>query len=458
MITIKLPYTTMDKEFIMDLQKQSSNIIRYAYNRFYDGYTEKDIRNMVKSLNNVNLLDSWFIQCSIRKANKLFKKDSSCEEGKQIIKNGRLQKKQKHIHTVFGGKHNFNQYSKGKISKEQYKQNRLLPICSQGEAVKCGNRKLEIQDNKLIIKYKRNRKIELILPKLRKNYRRILSKLRQVMLNKESAISFELTHEYIYLIYEENLLEQGVTPSKNRVAAIDLNPNYIGFSVCEFYENNVKEIYSQVYDLSKYTQKLGIASNNKRQKHQVNKQKFELIEVSKRLVNIARHYQCEKFVVEDLNIKPQDHDKGKNTNRLCNNKWNRNIVIRQINKRCKICGIEFVEVNPTYSSFIGNILHNKPDMIASSMEIGRRGYYKFVKGKFYPELCKNEELPNGWKEEEGLIYKSWKELFNKVKTLKLKYRRSLDDFSFEVYSLNSPKSGINILDRFISNICFYRFG
>lgn len=134
MITIKLPYTTMDKEFIMDLQKQSSNIIRYAYNRFYDGYTEKDIRNMVKSLNNVNLLDSWFIQCSIRKANKLFKKDSSCEEGKQIIKNGRLQKKQKHIHTVFGGKHNFNQYSKGKISKEQYKQNRLLPICSQGEA------------------------------------------------------------------------------------------------------------------------------------------------------------------------------------------------------------------------------------------------------------------------------------------------------------------------------------
>ena len=61
MLTIKLPYKSNEKDFILELQKQSSNIIRYSYNRFYDGYSEKDIRKLVKSLNNVNLLDSWLV-------------------------------------------------------------------------------------------------------------------------------------------------------------------------------------------------------------------------------------------------------------------------------------------------------------------------------------------------------------------------------------------------------------
>ena len=44
---------------------------------------------------------------------------------------------------------------------------------------------------------------------------------------------------------------------------------------------------------------------------------------------------------------------------------------------------ELVEVNPVYSSFIGNLLYgseNTPDMIASSIEIARRGFKKYSKG------------------------------------------------------------------------------
>ena len=452
MLTIKLPYKSDEKDFILELQKQSSNIIRYSYNRFYDGYSEKDIRKLVKSLNNVNLLDSWLVQCAIRKANMLFKKDTNVEEGKQVIRNGKLQKKQKLIHTVFGGKKNFNAYAKGKITKEEYQLSRLLPICSQGETPQKGNRKLEIKQDKLIFKYKKDKKIELILPKLKKNYKKLFSRLQEVMENKQSAVSFELTHEYIYLMYDEELFKNEIIQTKERIAAIDLNPNYIGFSVCEFEGDKPKELLTQIYDISTFTTKLHVSSNHEKQKHQVNKQKHELIEISKRLVNIAKHYQCKKFAIEDLNIIPANQGMGKNRNRLCNNKWNRNLIVEQIKKRCKIYAIKLEEINPCYSSFIGNILHNKPDMVASSIEIGRRGYYHFVKGKFYPELCKNEELPNGWKEEGELIYKTWKELFNNVKTLKLKYRRSLKDYSFKVCSFNSPKSEINILGQFISNV------
>ena len=42
---------------------------------------------------------------------------------------------------------------------------------------------------------------------------------------------------------------------------------------------------------------------------------------------------------------------------------------------------ELVEVNPVYSSFIGNLLYgseNTPDMIASSIEISRRGFKKNI--------------------------------------------------------------------------------
>ena len=108
-----------------------------------------------------------------------------------------------------------------------------------------------------------------------------------------------------------------------------------------------------------------------------NKRKHEIIEVAKDLMNVAKQYQCEMIVVEDLNIKTQDRSKGKNLNRLCNSFFIRNTFINNLNKRCNISGIKFLKVIPSYSSFIGNFLYrglNLSDPILASIEIGRRGY------------------------------------------------------------------------------------
>ena len=46
-------------------------------------------------------------------------------------------------------------------------------------------------------------------------------------------------------------------------------------------------------------------------------------------------------------------------------------------KRCSIFKINFMEVLPQYSSFVGNIIFrnlNLPDMVLSSIELSRRGY------------------------------------------------------------------------------------
>ena len=103
MKTISLPYYCSDEDmgFLKDEIRKSSNMVRYAYNRFLEGKSEKDIRLHSKKLNNIPI-DSWFIQCAIKKADYLNK--TSKEK------------------VIFGGKFNFFQRLQKKITKEEYKQ------------------------------------------------------------------------------------------------------------------------------------------------------------------------------------------------------------------------------------------------------------------------------------------------------------------------------------------------
>ena len=64
-----------------------------------------------------------------------------------------------------------------------------------------------------------------------------------------------------------------------------------------------------------------------------------------------------------------------------------------------------------------------PDMIASSIEIGRRGFKKYSKGWFYP-IFSIEHLNEQWKQTLSGI-EDWKSAFNQIKKSKLKYRFQL---------------------------------
>ena len=103
-----------------------------------------------------------------------------------------------------------------------------------------------------------------------------------------------------------------------------------------------------------------------------------------------------------------------------------------MNKLKMLAGIhryELVEVNPAYSSIVGNFAYGgptTPDMIAASIEIARRAYKKFEKGWFYPKF-NVETLDERWKQTLAGV-KTWKNLFLKVKEAKLKYRFLLSDY------------------------------
>ena len=203
---------------------------------------------------------------------------------------------------------------------------------------------------------------------------------------------------------------------------IDLNPNYIGFSVLEFDEDDSFSVIKKgVFDVSLLNKDF-----NK------NKKRHELRELNHKLIRICKHYKVSKICIEDLSIKSSDKGQGKTFNRFCNNQWNREITISNLKVLTSTYGIELVEVNPIYSSFVGNLEYGDsvtPDMVASSIEIGRRGYKKFSKGWFYPTLNleKVKNKFNQWKEEIYSNVKSWKELFDNIKKSGMRYRFQLNE-------------------------------
>ena len=175
---------------------------------------------------------------------------------------------------------------------------------------------------------------------------------------------------------------------------------------------------------------------------------------------MAVSYKVGYFVLEQLNFREKNvNENFKEANRKCRNIWHRGVTGSLINKYCNILGIQKVEVNPCYSSFIGNIQNSYFDPISSSVEICRRGILKFKKEGFYPKLnlsdfdTMSNLINNQVRDVKGIKTelleklfecKTWVALFDFFKQARLKYRRSLDSLEFRELSMNNKKSLITL--------------
>ena len=444
MQALKIKYQT-DKEsldIIRDYMKQYSSVQHFVYNRIQDGKSQKDIKQQIKLLNNVNLLDSWFIQCSFYDIPKVDK-------------------------VIFGGKKNYFQRLKNNISNYEFKQKRLSAIYSIGEVVNKsvkGNRKFHIEQDLENIIFKPNKltKINLALIGLNKR-KQILSKLYQKQERKEIKIAYKLDLEYIYVIFEEtDIYNYEIKFIKNRVLSLDLNPNYIGWSIVDWKsESEFNVIKSGIYSIKNLNDKdfnlkhKGYSTESSERKYISDKRNFETLQIVKNIINKSIYYKCQIISIEDLNIKSSDKELGKRFNKLVNNLWCRTIFVNNLTKRCNIHNIKLLKVKPDYSSFIGNFLYrslNLPDMVLASIEIGRRGYefynqyiskVKDIKKNIVkPDLSMFNKLYLKSLEEFKLqpIYKDLIELYYFFKKSKLKYRLSIDKFNLQFSSFYSGTS------------------
>ena len=425
--TIKIKYNSESKDVILEFIKNYNNVLRFTYNRVIEGVSSTKLLTQLQHTMNHIFIDSHFL-------------NSAIFEAKSLSKNPKL---------IFGGKELFLKRNSGKISKEKFKISKLLPLCSIGESCKNSNRKFQILDEKTIL-FKPNRENKLIinLVNLTKNYKNDINRLINLQMLNKIPITYKLDLDYIYLSFEDSLLNKVETyrPKKDRVFAIDLNPNHVGWTCVDWINsNNYSLIDAGVISIKKINdlqKNLNVSSNSKYNIYLNNKRKFEIFQVAKKLVIIAKSLNCELFSLEKLDIGSKDLGKGRKFNRLINNQWNRNVLINNLSKRCDNLGIKFIKVIPNYSSILGNLIYRDeklPDMCLSSIEIGRRGFeftHQYItKDKQvekniifnYSEVFVNKLKQSLEELNQFFDFKDIQELSYQLKKSKVKYRFSLEE-------------------------------
>ena len=385
--------------------------------------------------------------------------------------------------------------------KAQFSENRIVSLFIVGEAHKKGNRNFDfsrLADGIIIYEANRYNHIEIKI-KVTKWNRPLLLKLQKLAMDCMIPISVHLSTDNISLLYDESFLngyefketemkreikdirkkdlddeetkrivnecrikyhiEQEnrmlVGKKVNRYISIDMNPTNIGYVVFDVIKGDeIKIIEIGEFDMSLLATRLGVANNHYKQLKQNNKRKYELTIVLKKLFNIANHYGCSRFVIEKLNTEYKDGEEfSKEANRKIKNLWNKELTLQIIRRRCSVDGIKLIEVNPCYSSFIGNVQHPYEDAASAACEIGRRGTQQYIKnGKFYPTVT-DEDIDTlkrlfgsdalcstdcNWVE----IYKSCKSLFEKNSDFEHRFRTANVYCDTQTLRMQSRHSGV----------------
>ena len=409
--TIKIPYSCSDLNYWAEyaqLNREQANITRFAFNRFKEGLKEKDIRLLLKSLNNITQ-DTWFQQSAIRAASDLY---DACVKRKQT--------------KVQFGKNSFSDYKNNKITKKDLQEVRTFGISSIGEAPQKGNRKfnfVSLTEIQFKPQVKTKYKLSINPSKNQKQYIKAIIDLSNA---KAAPITVRLTKTHLHLSFDvQSMQDKNYKPKANRVMGIDMNPNRFAYVI----KDQNRLLKSESFDLMElrlHTRK-GFSSDSKEKKYLNNKKRHEIIELAHEFIKQAKTLHCECIALENLNgMKSQG--KNKHFNRSVNNDFKRKLFRDTIEKLCAIHNLKLIEVLSPYTSFMGCVLYGDilPDPSSAAACIADAGLIHLQKGTKYlawfkhlvidPSLYNKSKYLHQWKKED-LCFGSVKELYESVKML-----------------------------------------
>ena len=465
------------------------NDLASGHSLFDYKYKDSAVMQKLKTLKNVEALDSLFVQCAIDEAYQLAKSFKTTLKSYEDKLKRRNTLEQKHKKTksevfelkrlqklktpkvVFGGRNTFIARNNKLISNEELKYKRLKSIMSIGVAASFSNRKFRLREdlNHVLFQLDKKHHYEIELVGVSKGYKDILRRLYARQELKDLPITYRLNSEFIYISFDEEKLykdEFNFKKKKDRYMALDLNPNYIGYSIVDWKSsNNWNVVESGVYSFKQINdlyKKEKIASTDKKSIYKNNKRRYEAFEVAKSLIEKCSYYKVENLVIEELNFK-DGKNLGTSLNGLCNNQWIRRSFINNLKKRCSLFKINFLEIVSNYSSFVGNIIFrklDKPDMVLSSIELSRRGYefrhqYVLKDKPQVKNIVKIDINDNVFKDlfrksmEEFSVEESFKDVIEAYlhfkRDSKFCYRVSLDKWSSCLRSFKTNKSHLLFL-------------
>ena len=303
---------------------------------------------------------------------------------------------------VFGGRTNLQKRTKGLISHKEFHDGRRYMIVNYGEMDSKGNRCYDLsQLSKGIIIYNSEHKkgkllLQIDMKRASKQYIEMLSTIETLTNNKELNVTVKLSHEEIHFtidyavvkgyfhkkkvekqfreqyktehntkikpgeLYkltkqaEEENKKELLSDKLNRYCAVDLNPSCIGVVICDAQHNILLQ---RSYEIE------GELSSNKR--------KFEICNIVKGIFKECEHYKCSYFVYEKLDNVQTAKDNSKSNKKIIN-EWHKNLTIDLIEKNCTIYKIVPMEIDASYSSFLGNLYNDLYDPIAAAKELCSR--------------------------------------------------------------------------------------
>lgn len=393
-----------------------------------------------------------------------------------------------------------------KEKTKEWKENRILHFYILGEANQKGNRffDFDFKNHTIIYKPYKGKKV-IFKYSCSKKYQKQLIKIKELVDKKEISLTLQISKKQICISFDDEILsgfyidkkerrkevesatknivsktkkkeiinsvykkyynelrdKKLIGKNEQRYVSVDLNPDYIGYCIADKGEYGIKKIIEKgVIDLRLLNEKLNLPSNDKLVIKQSNKRKNELQNSWKKLFNIINHHKCSYFIKEDIDgIGKNEAFESSEANRKVKNIWHRNLTEWQIKKRCVEYGIELIEINACYTSFIGNLIYNYFDATNAAIEICRRGMFKFKTGLFYPKFTgtisdtmsrfliqQNIEL----KPRDAQIFKdcnNWVSLYKIASDNVLRWRWGWDDVekSYSTFSMNNIKSKVKLI-------------
>ncbi|MEE8565569.1 MAG: hypothetical protein V3S79_04180, partial [Candidatus Thermoplasmatota archaeon] len=313
MITYK--YKIQNDIDIVEWLKPFNNVVRYAYNRFIedpDISIDSVVRLVQNNMNHIEILDFSLLRYAVLKASSLKGRDNV------IFGSRKLFKAIKFFHKKKNPKLSLEEL-KLRFHNKRYNKPLFLRGCCKDFN---GNRKAKfdiIDNNSIILKFNRNNHITIKLPILNKKHKKNLFYLQDLCDKNKGCFSIEVNNEYVYIIFDEKYInsEKRHISINNRILSLDLNPNYIGLSICDWHSGDSKKvIYKEIIDIFK----INILKQNKYKRC---KRNYETSEINRHIIDLAKYYKCELISFEKLDIKAKDHHRGKRYNKLVNNCWNR---------------------------------------------------------------------------------------------------------------------------------------
>lgn len=361
MITLKIQYTKVS-DFTSFL-KECNKVKRIAFNLFKEKEDKTYVTRKIKNnyIINHNLVDSAILEYQVNDAYALYKSTKALNNKT----------------TIFGSLLHWKRFNKGIITKEEWQTIKdTQPVLFTGRSNEIfGNRKFKLDINNKQIIFKKSRNEHFNLKLITSNsHLEMLEKLQLLFETSSTPITYKLDNKYIWISFDESILKDKEHAYKeNRIGSLDLNPNYIAFTIQDF-DDNSDTVYRAIYDLTRL--------NNTFNK---NKKDYEIVQIAKQISKLCKHYNVEIVGLEQLVISSKNHNKGRKLNRLINNTWNKNCFVNNLKKRLNILGIKHQNIIPSYSSTVGCLDNpTETDSIAASLEIGRRAFVflnKLIKKK-----------------------------------------------------------------------------